>query len=223
MNYFQLLNGLYDIYDKLEGRTVDHNVIIKKIRKVVKYPNCKIIANPTLSVASNTLEVAGVYDAELDEEGNTHPIEVEIQFPKKKTTFTFDASDMTRNHWSNLCIDFANILGHEYIHLHQFRRRNFKWCKSYRSYNPHPHLKEQEEYYGDNDEVDAYAYIAAAEMAVDSFNRVKIVPAKIERTRVYKTYTRVFDKKDPVVVKLEKRAQRYYKLLEQQYHETYPD
>jgi len=221
MNYFQLLNGLYNIYDKLEGQTVDQATIIRKIRRAVRYPDCKVLANATLSIASNSLEVAGVYDAELDEEGDQHPIEIEIQFPKKKPTFTFDESDMSRNHWSGLCIDFANILGHEYVHLHQFRRRNFKWCKSYRSYNPHPHLKEQEEYYGDSDEVDAYAYIAAAEMAVDSFNLEKNTPTDIERTRVYKTYTRVFDKRDPVVLKLEKRAKRYYKLLEQQYNETY--
>jgi len=223
MNYFQLLSKLYHIYDRLAGQTVDQTVILKKIRAVVTYPDCKIISNRSLSIASNELEVAGVYDSELDEEGHSKPIEIEIQFPKKKPTFTFDESDMSRNHWSELCVDFANILGHEYVHLHQFRRRDFKWPKPYKSYNPHPRLKEQEEYYGDNDEVDAYAYIAAAEMAIDSFNPIEIQPTDIERTRVYKTYTRVFDKKSPVVLKLEKRAQRYYKLLERQYNETYPN
>ena len=223
MNYFQLLNGLYNIYDKLEGQTVDRKIIIRNIRRVVKYPHCNIVGNATLGIASNALEVAGVYDAELDEEGCPTPIEVEIQFPKKKPTFTFNGSDFTRDHWSELCVDFASILGHEYIHLHQFRRRGFKWCKQYRSYNSHPRMKEQEEYYGDSDEVDAYAYIAATEMAIQSFNLVKIEPAHIENTRVYKTYTRVFDKKSPVVLKLKKKTQRYYKLLERQYYETYRD
>ena len=133
MNYFQLLNGLYNIYDKLQGKTVDRRTIIRKIRAVVKYPNCKITANPTLCIANNVLEVAGVYDSELDEDGYKYPIEVEIQFPKHKPLFTFAEFDMSRNHWSDLCIDFANILGHEYVHMHQFRRRNFNWNKDRKS------------------------------------------------------------------------------------------
>lgn len=221
MNYFQLLNKLYNIYDRLQGKTVDQNTIIKKIRAVIPYKDCKIAATATLGVVNNYFEVAGVYDPELDEDGYKHPIEIEIQFPKKKPLFTFAEFDMSRNHWSELCIDFANILAHEYVHMHQFRRRNFKWCKTYRSSSSQAKVKEREEYYGDSDEVDAYAFIAAAEMAMQSFTPNRIDQAKIQKTRVWQTYRRVFDKQSPVVLKLEKRSLRYFKLLEQQYNETY--
>lgn len=132
MNYFQLLKRLYDLYDRNAGRVVDSTFIVKQIRSQIPFTECKIIGLRTLGVATNTLSVSGVYDPEADEYGEK-PITIEIAFPKSKETFSFTEDDMSRSHWSELCIDFANILGHEYMHLNQFRRRQFRWCKQYRS------------------------------------------------------------------------------------------
>ena len=220
MNYFQLLEKLFNVYDKLEGRLVDSKTIVKKVRGVVPFNECKIVTTKSLGVYSNTLNVSGMYDPELDEDGLT-PIEVEIQFPKCKDLYLFNESDMTRDHWGDMCIDFASVLGHEFIHMNQFRRRNFTWCRSYKSPNANQTIKEQQEYYGDADEVDAYAFIAATEMALESFTPQKISKSSFTKTRVYDTYIKVFDKKHPIVVKLQKKTNTYLKRLEQQYYATY--
>lgn len=219
MNYFQLLKRLYDIYDRNAGRVADSNSIIRIIRRQIPFTDCKIVAVRTLGVASNALNVSGVYDPEADEFGE-RPITIEIAFPKSKESFSFTDDDLTRSHWSDLCIDFVNILGHEYMHLRQFRRRDFKWCREYRSNLTCPKKKEIQEYYGDPDEIDAYAFVAAADMAITCFSSNKIKTPKIESTRLYRTYIKYFDKKDPVVLKFVKLTNRYYKKLERQYHET---
>lgn len=219
MNYFQLLKKLYEIYGSLVGKEVDHKTILGKIRRVVRYPDCKIVAVRTLSVATNKFEVAGLYDPMADEEGQT-PITVEIAFPKRMDTFYFGPGGLTLSHWSNFCVDFASILGHEFVHLNQFRRRNFNWCRRYKSYAIRPVLKERQEYYGDADELDAYAFMAAAEMAVESFRPTKKLAYPVEKTSLYRTYVHTFDKDDPVVLKFSLLANKYYKRLERQYDKT---
>ena len=160
MNYFQLLKRLYDLYDRNAGKVVDAKFITRQIRRQIPFYECRIVGIRTLSVASNTLTVSGLYDPEADEFGQ-RSITVEIGYPASKDTFSFTDDDMSRKHWSELCIDFMNILGHEFMHLNQFRRRDFKWCREYRSFNRCPQTREIEEYYGDPDEIDAYAFTAA--------------------------------------------------------------
>ena len=219
MNYFQLLKKLYDIYDNLEGKEVSHTFIIKKIKQVIPWTNCKIHGIKTLSVATNQWSVSGLYDPEADEFGEAC-VEIEIGFPARKNVFYFSGSDVSRDHWSEFCIDFAQILGHEYIHLNQFRRRDFKWSKSYRSTTLNPTLKEKQEYYGDNDEIDAYAFTAAAEIILNTIVKNSTKQQIVESSNLYKTYVKIFNKNDPVVLKFKRLTKKYLKRLERQYHDT---
>lgn len=218
MNYFQLLKRLYDLYDRNAGKVVDYKFIVRQVRNQIPFSECKITGVRTLSVATNSLEVAGQYDPEADEFGIC-PIQIEINFPKRKETFSFKEDDFSRIHWSEFCMDFMSILGHEFMHMNQFRRRNFRWTRAYKSSLNCPKKKEIQEYYGDADEIDAYAFIAAADLIVDciSYNKKTIY---IERARLYKTYIKYFDKQDPVVLKFVKLTKKYYKKLELQYHAT---
>jgi hypothetical protein len=219
MNYWQLLYKLYQIYDSLEGKVVDHKTILRRIKRAIPFTECKIVGYQTLSVATNSFDVSGMYDPEQDE-FDICPIEIEIGFPKRKENFEFSEDDFSRLHWSNFILDFLSILGHEFVHLQQFRRRNFSWPRMYVSKNKNPRIKEQQEYFGDPDEIDAYAYSAALEMAVSNFTPNKVNAGTISKTRIYITYTKLFKKNDPIVLKLEKHTKRYYKKLEQQYHAT---
>ena len=219
MNYFQLLKRLYDIYDPMVDKVVDHNTIIRKIRYAIPYKDCTIVSNKTLTVISNNFEIAGLYDPEKDADGEP-PIEIEIGFPKRKDFYYFNESDFSRNHWSEFCINFSLILGHEYMHLNQFRRRNFNWCRVYKGTSLRPNIREQQEYYGDSDEIDAYAFTAAANLITDSVLNPKSKKNTIEHATLYKTYVSLFDKTDPVVLKFVRLTNRYLKKLEQQYHDT---
>jgi hypothetical protein len=219
MNYFQLLKELYAIYDKLENKEVNHIQIVRQIKKAVPWAECKIKGIKTLSVTSNQFAVAGLYDPEADEFGDPC-IEIEIGFPARKSFFIFSESDLSRDHWSELCIDFSQILGHEYMHMNQFRRRNFQWTRPYRSISKNCTLREKQEYYGDNDEIDAYAFTAAAEILINLIVKRSPKYCLVENSNLYKTYTRIFDKTDPVVLKFVKLTKRYVKKLERQYHDT---
>jgi hypothetical protein len=218
MNYFQLLRKLYDIYDKLEGKEVNHLQIIRKIKKTIPWTNCKVYGIKTLSVATNNWSVSGLYDPEADEFGETC-VEIEIGFPARKDVFHFSEADVSRSHWGEFCIDFAQILGHEYVHMNQFRKRNFKWSRPYCSVTLNPTLKEKQEYYGDKDEIDAYAFTAAAEIILNKIIK-NSARQLVESSNLYKTYVRTFNKTDPVVLKFKKLTERYIKRLERQYHDT---
>jgi hypothetical protein len=215
MNYFQLLYNLHNIYDKFDSQSVDRNSIIKRIRNSIPFKECQIFSLETLSLPSGKFNVSGLYDPDRDEQGKP-PIVIEIAFPKKRN-FVFDESDLRREHWAELCIDLASTLGHEFIHLNQFRKRNYRWTKQYKSKTSDLKLKEMQEYYGDSDEIGAYAFMAAAELTL---NQASGCDFSLEDTNTYKVYTQVFGNKDPVVLKLSKLIKQYNKKLEKQYHAT---
>jgi hypothetical protein len=218
MNYFQLLAKLDSIYLRNQGKTLSSRNLARKIQQAIPFKECKIVPNNTLALYNTNLQVSGVYDPELDLDGEP-PIEIEISFPKKQSEFTLDDSDLTRQQWSNMIVDLAGTLGHEFIHMSQFRRRQFRWGRCYTSKSQSREISDAQEYYGIPDEVDAYAWTAAANMSHGLINNGN--PYQIEQTGVYQIYKAVFDKKHPVVLKLCKLSKRYYKLLERQYYVTH--
>lgn len=217
MNYFELLIKLNLLYDKHVGKQFTGKQIAKTIQRALPFKECIITSNSTLSINSTSLQVCGVYDPDLDEDGSP-PIEVEILFPKKQHMFEFSEKDLSRRKWNEMVFDFACVLGHEFVHMEQFRRRHFGYGKNYTSNSSNQSVIEAQEYYGIPDEVDAYAWTAAANMSYGLVNKGQ--PYDVEQTGVYITYAAIFDKKHPVVLKLKKKTARYYKLLEQQYHAT---
>lgn len=220
MNYFQLIDRLIGIYSELEGLSVDSERILKKIKKSIPFKDCKFSIVKSLGLIGNEFSIAGQYDPVLDELGKPS-ISIEILLPKDREYYDFVDDDFSRDHWKDFCKELVGILGHEYIHLNQFRKRNFNWSREYKSSCRKRTKKELQEYYGDSDEVDAYAFMAAATLVLATVEKkTQFTKQKLCRNNVYKTYKKIFDKKDPVVLKFEKLTLRYYKKLEQQYHAT---
>lgn len=217
MNYFQLLTKLDKLYDKLAGKAMSPKDIVKQLNRAIPFSECKITAITTLGLINNNYQVSGEYDPELDEDGE-RCIELEISFPKRKTLLYFGDKDMSRDIWDSLMLDIVSILGHEFVHMHQFRHREFRDGRGYNSTSTSMAVKESQEYFGIPDEVDAYAFTAAANMAYRLYKCEKV--PKLKHTGVYQVYLNVFDKKHPVVLKLEKLTERYYKRLEKQYYAT---
>jgi hypothetical protein len=215
MNYFELLKKLFNLYEKLHNKKLTPEQLAQQVRKVVPYKECKITVNRSLNVLPNYIPVSGLYDAELDEIGRK-PIEMEITVHKIKKKLLFNENDVTSDQWAEFCIDFACILGHEFVHLHQFRRRGFRMNRPYLGTSKDQNKREQQCYYGDSDELDAYAWAAAANAVIE----LKTSKRTIEKTHLYKTYTRIFNKNDPVVLKFVRKGNRYLKKLEKQKHGT---
>lgn len=217
MNYFQLLYQFNNIYDSLINKEVDKKVILRKFRKVIPFKECKLLGIETMSLPFGRFNVSGLYDPNQDELGKP-PITVEIAFPTNKN-FKFDDKNLRREHWAELCIDLASVLGHEFVHLQQFRQRNFNWPRVYKSKNDSPSLREIEEYYGDSDEIGAYAFMAATEFCIDKFSKTD-KKCWIEHTHAHKTYKKFFTQDHPVMLKFIKLSNQYAKKLEKQYHDT---
>ena len=218
MNFFQLLIRLIEIYDRVEGQTLTRPQILSRIRRAIPFKECKVVSNYTLNVQSNRFDVIGVYFPEIDEDGLA-PIELEVAMPKHKSSYTFDDDDLTKEDWVENCIDLACTLGHEFVHMEQFRRRQFRYAKEYGGDVSAKTKSSAQLYYGNPDEIDAYAFIAAANMSISLMTHGR--PTPIETTNVYILYKRLFDKKHPIVLKLTRLGNRYYKRLEKQYYDTY--
>lgn len=216
MNYFQLLESLNELYDLFEGQEIECAAIVKKIKRKVPFRECRFFAVETMSLPYGKFIVSGLYDPNQDEQGKPS-IQIEIAFPKVKK-LRFDNYNLRREHWAELCIDLASILGHEFMHVNQFRKRQFEWPRAYQSKNPDYNQQEIENYYGDSDEIGAYAFMAAAEVCLDSFSTKK--KKDVTKTNLYKTYTKIFKKHDPVVLKFVKLTNQYTRRLEKQYHAT---
>lgn len=218
MNYFQLLYRFNNIYDSLLGREVDKKIILRKFRNAIPFQECKLLGVETMSLPYGKFNVSGLYDPDQDEQGKP-PITIEIAFPKLKKKFTVNDSNLRREHWAELCIDLASVLGHEFMHLQQFRSRNFSWPRLYRSNNLNPSLREVEEYYGDPDEIGAYAFMAASEYCINKFSNSD-QDSWLQDTHVHKTYNKFFTQDHPVMIKFVKLSHQYAKKLEKQYHAT---
>jgi len=219
MNYFQLLTRLYAIYKNNRGKTLTSLEIVRRIKRAVNSSDIKVKGIDSISILGNRFDISGIYESELDFDGKP-PIGIELLFPSHKTAFLLDESDLTENHWLMMSIDVASVIGHEYIHMKQARRRHFNECRSYKSNSKNLALREQQEYYGNSDEVDAYAYTLAVALInqIAFENRKKI---SITKTQMYKIYRHYFGKDSEIVKRLIKKSKTYYRHLEREYYDFY--
>lgn len=215
MNYFELKLELKGLYDRFEYNSLTPRQLANKLNSALPYSECRVTVVPTLSLTNLNFEVTGCYNPELDTSSQT-PIEIEILCSKERIFYTLCDEDLDRDIWYSLVFDIVTVLGHEFVHLHQFRRRHFKPGKEYRSQEKSLQKKAQQEYLGIPDEIDAYAYSAASQMAY-------VLPNQIEfcQTPVYEWYKNAFNKNHDIVKLLERKTSKYYKLLKRQYNETY--
>ena len=215
MNYFDLKFNLKTLYDKLEYKELTGNQLIQHIRREIPFSECIINPAYTISLEEYQYDITGCYIAGLDMEG-LPCIEVELLLPKMRNYYEVCDEDLDRTLWNSIMFDLVCVLGHEFVHMHQSRRRGFKPGKEYKSKITDPRIKENQEYLGVPDEVDAYSFSAAAQMAY-------YLPREVdfEDTNVFKYYRAYFNKKDPVVTTLKKRSLQYYKKLKRQYNETH--
>ena len=219
MNYFDLLDRLHQLYYKCIGQELTAKQICYKLNRNIPSKDIRVYGLESIGVLDNKFETSGLYDPELDQESK-QCILIEIQFPIRKPTFCFDESDLSFAHWHELAVDIASIIGHEFVHMGQFRRRHFNEGRLYRSREKNLFFKEHQEYYGMNDEIDAYAFTAAAGMALEKFVYQK-KNVNIKKTPTYQIYRHYFRKDTKIIDLLVKKSTTYYRQLERQYRDKY--
>jgi hypothetical protein len=148
--------------------------------------------------------ISGVYDCEEDAQGFAC-IEVCLNYnPEQKQL------DTALIDWKQLSFDIAECIGHELVHRQQRRRRARTYISSL---EPGP-LKDEQEYLGSSDEIEAYGFSIAADLAVNhnSLN-------DINKTDMWKVYVNTFETDQSVLLELEQHVRKYYSKLKGGGHE----
>ena len=127
--------------------------------------------------------------------------------------------NLTAKRFTSMCVTIADTLLHEIIHMRQFRRRNFKYLPDYASNAEKSEIREEQEYLGCSDEIDAYGFNIACEL-MDKFgkNKKKVVnylnenqKGKKRRHNSWRMYLKAFehDHNHPILQRVKKKVVRY--------------
>lgn len=104
----------------------------------------------------------GEYDPNLDEdERKQFKVYFLINHPKKSTWY------VTEEMVNNIILDLVETLVHEYRHQHQYRSRQFMLNRGYVSKHRDVETKNNQEYLGMPDEIDAYSANIAARLYIN--------------------------------------------------------
>jgi hypothetical protein len=103
--------------------------------------------------------VGGTYYSQLDQNNLNRYIEIIFSYNPDQQYFT-----LSRHRWTRLCILFADTMLHEIVHCRQYRSRKFKAIPGYESTAHYARARKEEEYYGDTDEIGAFAFNIACEL-----------------------------------------------------------
>ena len=135
----------------------------------------------TTNTSYSILCVGGYYDPTIDDDKD---IEMFISFNENERDVPFKLEEPTVKVFID---EVFKTLVHEKRHRYQFRQRGNNFGRQYRSNVKDKTLKVQLEYYGDGDEIDAYAQEAVIELRLHGKSHSK------------EMYQTLFAKTDPVV------------------------
>lgn len=132
-----------------------HDIITKHIKK---WMPVRVRKSQELQVDPTYVWVGGVYHTEYDM-NKQKAIELCFAYSLADTRLNYTSRRFTR-----LCSRIADVLLHEIIHMRQARKRKFKPLPGYSSTAESTKQRVEQEYLGDNDEIDAYAFNMACEL-----------------------------------------------------------
>jgi hypothetical protein len=202
MNIFDLRQKLLDIKDKHGHADLAPSQLTRYIRRAVGDKAIKIQTQRSTGIDPNDIIVSGAYDSE-DDKDNEPCIELNIGYSRHQDTLCLNDCN-----WDRYSFDIAECIGHEYVHREQYRKKR----ANRHTYTPHPLSEDhdEQEYLGNNDEVEAYGYTIAAELAV--FHNG--VLGMREEVFMYQQYTKTFAHDQSVVLKLNDYIVKYLSRLE---------
>ena len=145
------------------GKTLTPSQIQKRINRAIK-PHLPIKLRKCIYPKTDfgLVYIGGVYYSDLDKKG-VPAIEVNFNFNPFDCTLK-----ITEYRFRRMASRFADTVMHEVIHMRQFRARNFKNIPGYQSTAELSKERKEQEYYGDTDEMGAFAFNIACEL-IDRF------------------------------------------------------
>jgi hypothetical protein len=148
---------IYQSFQKFFNKPVTVKQVATHLRKIVG-TNTVITTQKSPNVDPNDIMINAFYDPDEDEEEGK-PFELVVIFPVDSDTVTMDGEG-----WREFAIRVIDFLEHEMIHQAQYRSREFHPGRQYRSRHNNPDLKRSQEYLGNPDEIEAYAFNLSREL-----------------------------------------------------------
>lgn len=162
----------YSLNKKIVGKALTieqiHRYLSRHIKKVLPVRIKKYI-DP--KIEKGLIYTGGMYYSGYDQAGKP-AIEINFSYHPEDSTLK-----ITDYRFKRMAIRFADVVLHELIHLRQFRARNFKSIPGYQSTAASAKDRRDQEYFGDRDEMGAFAFNIACEM-IDRFG---YYPSEIKR------------------------------------------
>lgn len=144
-------------FDKFTNADVSPKVLVNHIKKLVGSETI-ITTDRHESVDPNDIILNAYYDPDEDEIGK-RPFEVTLIFnPNDKHVC------LGRDSLREFAGKLIEYLEHEMIHQSQYRSRDFRENRMYKSLAKDPNMRSKQEYLGDTDEIEAYAANLAREL-----------------------------------------------------------
>jgi hypothetical protein len=150
---------LYSAKSEIVGKTLTPAQIQTRINRAIK-PHLPIKIRKCIYPKTDfgLVYIGGVYYSDLDRKG-LPPIEVNFNYNPLDCTLK-----ITEYRFRRMARRFADTVMHEIIHMRQFRARNFKSIPGYQSTAELSKDRKEQEYYGDTDEMGAFAFNTACEL-----------------------------------------------------------
>jgi hypothetical protein len=196
----------------IPGITINqfHETITKHIKRFMPVRSRK---SREFQVEKGRVFIGGVYYTQYDED-RQKSIELSMAYHPHDRKL-----NMTTRRFNRACVRIADVLLHEIIHMHQARKRKFKPLPGYSSQAESTKQRVEQEYLGDNDEIDAYAFNMACELNEKfSGNMRDIVNYLNEEQKglhrnydTWRTYLKAFDwdQNHKIIRRIKKRSIYY--------------
>lgn len=167
--------------------------VTKIIRRQFSATDFSFRTHRDAAVDLDMIIIAGTYDCFNDTQGVPY-VEITLCYNPNQSYYFTNLLD-----WKKISFDIAECIGHEIVH--QVQHKTKTKLTPYTSNHTNPVLQEDQEYLGDESEIEAYGFSIAAEMV--TFNK------PFTECDMYCAYLQTFDNDHSVIVKLEKQIRKY--------------
>lgn len=144
-------------FDRFIGEEISPRVLANHVKRIAGHETV-ITVDRNSQVDPNDIILNAYYDPDQDEEGHK-PFEVCMIFNPSDKHIKMDKDSMRE--FAGRLIEY---LEHEMIHRAQYQSRNYRANRMYRSLSKDPDIREQQEYLGNTDEIEAHAANLAREL-----------------------------------------------------------
>lgn len=214
LNRDSIAGVVYTLASEIVNQSLTVEQFHKKVTKLLKnHLPVRVRRSYNKKVDPGFVFVGGTYYSAYDED-NEKCIEIVFEYRTDQKILT-----LSNKRFASICMNIADTLLHEIIHMRQYRRRDFKYLPDYASNAEKTERRQEQEYLGCSDEIDAYGFNIACEL-MDKFNRDKVLvinylnenqKSKKRRHNSWRMYLKAFehDHNHPILQRVKKKVVRY--------------